>query len=170
MIVVARQRSGWRATPSLDPVFVALNHGELPIRARSGGNWPSGCAVPRTTRPWVPGVVVELQHESHAAKPSARAWAIARRADRGHRLAGQRIGRVERRQANRTSHTDPRRGGWLPMPAEPIHPDQLAGEMLFRADLTACLDSLPIGDLAGLLSELPSSCCSGACCMEQVSG
>jgi hypothetical protein len=33
----ARQRSGRPATASLDPVFVALNHGELPLRARSGG-------------------------------------------------------------------------------------------------------------------------------------
>jgi hypothetical protein len=36
-IAAARQRSGRLATPSLDPVFVALNHGELPVRARSGG-------------------------------------------------------------------------------------------------------------------------------------
>jgi hypothetical protein len=28
-VEAARQRSGWPATPSLDPVFVALNHGEL---------------------------------------------------------------------------------------------------------------------------------------------
>jgi hypothetical protein len=34
-IEAARQRSGRPATPSLDPVFVALNHGELPIRALS---------------------------------------------------------------------------------------------------------------------------------------
>jgi len=47
-------------------------------------------------------VVVELHTESHAAKPTTRAWAIARRADRGHRLAGQRTSRAERRQADRT--------------------------------------------------------------------
>jgi len=35
-IDAARQRSGRPATPNLDPVFVALNHGELPVRARSG--------------------------------------------------------------------------------------------------------------------------------------
>jgi hypothetical protein len=29
--------------------------------------------------------VVELHSESHAANPSARAWAITRRADRAHR-------------------------------------------------------------------------------------
>jgi hypothetical protein len=36
-IDAAHKRSGQPATPSLDPVFVALNHGELPVRARSGG-------------------------------------------------------------------------------------------------------------------------------------
>jgi hypothetical protein len=53
-IETARQRSGRPVTPSLDPVFVALNHGELPIRARSGGSWPSGSAAPRTTPPSAP--------------------------------------------------------------------------------------------------------------------
>jgi hypothetical protein len=39
------------------------------------------------------------------------------------------------------------------MPADPIHPDQLAGEQRFRADLAAYLDTLHVGELA----ELPSS-------------
>jgi hypothetical protein len=43
------------------------------------------------------------------------------------------------------------------MPADPIHPDQLDGEQRFRADLVAYLDSLPVGELAELLSELPRS-------------
>jgi hypothetical protein len=43
------------------------------------------------------------------------------------------------------------------MPADPIHPDQLAGDQRFRADLIAYLDSLPVGELAELLSELPRS-------------
>jgi hypothetical protein len=43
------------------------------------------------------------------------------------------------------------------MPADPIHPDQLAGDQRFRADLIAYLDSLPIGELAELLGELPRS-------------
>jgi hypothetical protein len=34
-IEAARQRSGRPATPSLDPVFVALNPGALPTRERS---------------------------------------------------------------------------------------------------------------------------------------
>jgi hypothetical protein len=41
------------------------------------------------------------------------------------------------------------------MPADPIHPGQLAGQQRFRADLVAYLDSLPVGELAELLGELP---------------
>jgi hypothetical protein len=33
----ARQRMGRPATPALDPAFVALNHGQLPVRARCAG-------------------------------------------------------------------------------------------------------------------------------------
>jgi hypothetical protein len=101
-IEAARQRTGRPATPSLDPVFVALNHSEVPIRARSGGELAE--RVRRAEDYAVLGarVVVELHSESHAAKPSTRAWAITRRADRAHRLAGQRTSRVERRQADRT--------------------------------------------------------------------
>jgi hypothetical protein len=43
------------------------------------------------------------------------------------------------------------------MPADPTHPDQLGGEARFRADLVAYLDSLPIGELAELLGDLPRS-------------
>jgi hypothetical protein len=43
------------------------------------------------------------------------------------------------------------------MPADPIHPDQLHGPARFRVDLVAYLDSLPIGELAELLGELPRS-------------
>jgi hypothetical protein len=35
--IEAAQHAGRSATPSLDPVFVALNRDELPVRARSGG-------------------------------------------------------------------------------------------------------------------------------------
>src|SRR5215218_98707 len=101
-IEAARRRSGRPATPDLDPVFVALNHGELPVRARSGGELAE--RVRRAEDYAVLGarVVVELHSESHATKPSTRAWAIARRGDRGHRLAGQRTSRGDRRQADRT--------------------------------------------------------------------
>jgi hypothetical protein len=105
-IAAARQRAGRPATPSLDPVFVALNHGQVPIRARSGGD--PGERIRRAEDYAVLGarVVVELHTESHATKPTTRAWAITRRADRAHRLAGQRTKRVERRQADHASRAD----------------------------------------------------------------
>jgi hypothetical protein len=101
-----RQRSGRPATPSLDPVFVALNRDELPVRARSGGELAE--RVRRAEDYAVLGarVVVELHSESHAAKPTTRAWVIARRADRGHRRQVDRQQRGERRQADRASRTD----------------------------------------------------------------
>jgi len=102
----ARQRSGRPATPSLDPVFVALNRDELPIRARSGGELAERVRRAEDYAALGARVVVELHTESHAAKPTTRAWAIARRAERGHRLAGQRVSRTQRRQVDRTSRTD----------------------------------------------------------------
>jgi WhiB family redox-sensing transcriptional regulator len=103
-IAAARQRSGRPATPSLDPVFVALNRDEVPIRARSGGELAERVRRAEDYAALGARVVVELHTESHAAKPSTRAWAITRRADRAHRLAGQR--------------TQPRRAP----PGRPHHP------------------------------------------------
>jgi hypothetical protein len=51
-----------------------------------------------------PRVVVELHSESHAAKPSTRAWAITRRAQRAHRRQADRQQRSDR--AGRAHRTD----------------------------------------------------------------
>jgi hypothetical protein len=84
---------------------VALNPGVLPPRARP----------PTALYQWVrrdeeyatlgANVVVELYSESHARKPTTRAWAIIRRADRNHRLAGQRASRPHRRHTDRADRT-----------------------------------------------------------------
>jgi hypothetical protein len=105
-IDAARQRIGQPATPALDPMFVALNPGALPARARPEAElyqW-----VRREEQYAILGanVVVELYSESHARRSTSRAWAIIRRAERGHRLAGQRTSRADRRHADRTSRTD----------------------------------------------------------------
>jgi hypothetical protein len=104
-INAARRRAGQPATPSLDPVFVALNHDELPVRARSGGELAERVRRAEDYAALGARVVVELHTESHAAKPSTRAWAITRRADRAHRLTGQRVSRAERRHADRADRT-----------------------------------------------------------------
>jgi hypothetical protein len=51
-------------------------------------------------------VVVELNSESRTRRPTTRAWAIIRRAERAHRRTGDRQQRSERRQLDRTSRTD----------------------------------------------------------------
>jgi hypothetical protein len=102
----ARQRSDRPATPALDPVFVALNHGELPVRARTGGELAERVRRAEDYATLGARVVVELHSESHAAKPSTRAWAITRRAERGHRRRAERQQRGQRRQADCTSRPD----------------------------------------------------------------
>jgi hypothetical protein len=100
-VAAAHQRTGRSASPSLDPVFVALNPGALPARPRSPAElyqW-----VRRDEKYVILGanVVVELNSESRARKPTTRAWAIIRRADRNHRLDSQRARHPERRHTDR---------------------------------------------------------------------
>jgi hypothetical protein len=104
-IAAARQRSGQPATPSLDPVFVALNPGALLARPRSPAELYQWVRREEQYATLGANVVVELYSESHARQPTTRAWAIIRRADRSHRLAGQRSSRSERRQADRADRT-----------------------------------------------------------------
>jgi hypothetical protein len=103
-IQAARQRSGRPATPSLDPVFVALNHGEIPTRARSGGELAERVRRAEDYATLGARVVVELHSESHAANPRTRAWAITRRADRAYRRHLDREQRGERHRAGRGAH------------------------------------------------------------------
>ena len=105
-IEAARQRSGRPVTPSLDPVFVALNHGELPTRARSGGELAERVRRAEDYATLGANVVVELHTESHAANPTTRAWAITRRVQRAHRRHRDREQRGDRRHANRTNRAD----------------------------------------------------------------
>jgi hypothetical protein len=85
---------------------LALNPGALPARERSPAElyqW-----VRRDEQYAILGanVVVELNSESLARRPTTRAWQIIRRAERTHRRAGQRASRAEQRHADRTSRTD----------------------------------------------------------------
>jgi hypothetical protein len=102
----AHQRSGRPVTPSLDPVVVALNRGELPVRARSGGELAE--RVRRAEDYAVLGarVVVELHSERPATKPTTRVWAGTRRADRAHHRQVARQQRDQRRQVDRSGRGD----------------------------------------------------------------
>ena len=88
---------------------MALNRDEVPVRARSGGELAE--RMRRAEDYAALGVRVVLHSESHAAKPSTRAWAITRRG--------------ERRQADRTSRTgrphQPQERGMVADAADPIH-------------------------------------------------
>jgi hypothetical protein len=93
-------------------VFVALNPGALPARERSPAELYQWVRREEQYATLGVSVVVELYSESHARQPTTRAWAIIRRADRSHRLVGQRASRSERR------HADHARPPW-PVPAAP---------------------------------------------------
>ena len=50
---------------------------------------------------------VRVGFSAHARRPTIRAWAIIRRADRAHRLTGQRTSRPECCHADRADRTSP---------------------------------------------------------------
>jgi WhiB family redox-sensing transcriptional regulator len=104
-IAAARQRTGQPTTPGLDPVFAALNPGALPARERSPAELYQWVRRDEEYATLGANVVVELYSESHARRPTTRAWAIIRRADRNHRLANQRTSRSDRRHADRADRT-----------------------------------------------------------------
>ncbi len=105
-VEAARRRSGQPATPTLDPVFVALNPGALPARQRSQAELYQWVRRDEQYATLGANVVVELYSESHARRPTTRAWAVIRRAERAQRRATDRQQRAERRQADRASRTD----------------------------------------------------------------
>jgi hypothetical protein len=87
-------------------VFVALNPGALPARERSPAELYAWVGREEEYATLGANVVVELHSESHARKPTTRAWAIIRRAERAHRHPSDRQDRGERRQADRISRSD----------------------------------------------------------------
>jgi hypothetical protein len=107
-IAAARQRTGQPAQPGmppLDPMFVALNHGQLPVPR--GTQPEQGVRLRRAEEIETLSyrTVVALNQESRLA-PRWRIATIARRAERAQRLAGNRARRTERRHDERTSRTD----------------------------------------------------------------
>jgi hypothetical protein len=104
-VAAARQRTGQPVAPPLDPVFVALNPHALPARPRSPAELYQWVRREEQYATLGANVVVELYSESHARQPTTRAWAIIRRADRSHRLVGQRASRPDRRHTDRADRT-----------------------------------------------------------------
>ena len=106
-IDAARRRSGQPAPPTLDSVFVALNPGTLPARAKPEAELYQWVRRDEEYATLGANVVVELNSESRARQPTTRAWAIIRRAERAHRHTSDRQGRGQRRQADRSTRSDP---------------------------------------------------------------
>jgi WhiB family transcriptional regulator, redox-sensing transcriptional regulator len=104
-IAAASQRGGQPAAPPLDPVFAALNQGQLP--ARRGPHAEQGVRLRRAEEIETLSyrTVVELNAESRLA-PQRRVATIARRPEGAQRLVEERAGRADRRQAARASRTD----------------------------------------------------------------
>jgi hypothetical protein len=107
-ITATSHRGGPPPAPPLDPVFAALNLGQLP--ARRGPHAEQGMRLRRAEEIETLSyrTVVELNAESRLA-PERRVAAIARRPQHAQRLAAERAGRAERRQLQRVTRTD--RGG-----------------------------------------------------------
>src|SRR4029453_12270266 len=92
-------------TPQLDPAFVALNRSLLPARERSVGELAAWVRREEEYPPRGAEGVVELNSESRSRRPTPRAWAIIRRAQRGHQRTSDRQQRGEHRQLDRASRT-----------------------------------------------------------------
>jgi WhiB family redox-sensing transcriptional regulator len=92
-------------TLPLDPVFVALNHDQLPTPR--GAQADQAARLRRAEEIQTLGyrTVVALNGESRVA-PQWRVAAVTRRAERAQTLARQREGRDQRRQAERAERTE----------------------------------------------------------------
>jgi hypothetical protein len=104
-IAAASQRGGLPTAPPLDPVFAALNQGQLP--ARRGLHAEQGLRLRRGEEIETLSyrTVVELNGESRLV-PERRVATIARRPERAQRLAAERADRADRRQLHRLTRSD----------------------------------------------------------------
>jgi hypothetical protein len=123
-IAAAGQQGSPPTAPTLDPLFVALNPGQLPTRR--GPQTEQGVRLRRAEEIQTLSyrTVVELNAESRLA-PQRRMATIARRPNAPN--AWSRSGPGEPSAGRPTAPAAPteptsRRGRWLLMPGDPIHP------------------------------------------------
>jgi hypothetical protein len=104
-VAAASRRGGPPAAPPLDPVFAALNQGQLP--ARRGPHTEPGVRLRRAEEIETLSyrTMVELNAESRLA-PERRVATIARRPERAQRLASERASRADRRQLQHVARAD----------------------------------------------------------------
>jgi hypothetical protein len=94
------------ATRQLDASFLQLNRKLLPARARSEAELAARVRRAEEYAVFGAEVVVEMGSETYGKRAAARAWAITRRAQRAHRLTGQRTSRADRRHSEREHRSD----------------------------------------------------------------
>jgi hypothetical protein len=90
----------------LDAVFLALNQGVIPIRARSDAERFTRVRGAEQFAMVGAEAVVEMATESRSTRQSTRVWTITRRAERAQTLARQRERRSERRSAERAGRAE----------------------------------------------------------------
>ena len=131
-IAAARQRSGQPVTPPLDPVFAALNPDALPARPRSPAELHQWVRRDEEYATLGANVVVELNSERRAHRPTTRAWGRSSAALNALTATPVTVkavpsaGRptVSAAATAPAGPTNPRSGGWLPMPADPTPPEE----------------------------------------------
>ncbi len=92
----------------VDAVFVQLNRGRIPIRARSDAELAQRVCRGEELATLGARVVFDMQAESRATKPAARVWAVQRRAERASRpqqRQAERSGRPERARTERAERS-----------------------------------------------------------------
>ncbi len=93
-------------------MFVTLNRDVLPARERSDAELYRWVRREEQYATLGAAAVTELYSESHARRPTIRAWAIIRRAQRAQTLASQRETRSQRRHVQRAERDHPSHHRW----------------------------------------------------------
>jgi WhiB family redox-sensing transcriptional regulator len=120
-LAAASRRAGPPAAPPVDPVFAALNQGQLPTRRGPHGEQGVRLRRAEEIETLSYRTVVELNAESRLA-PQRRVATIARRPERAQRLADERTGRAHRRHADREQRGDRRQADRTDRTSRPHQP------------------------------------------------
>jgi hypothetical protein len=121
-IVAASRNAGPPAAPPPDPVFVALNPGQLPAVRGPAGEQGVRLRRAEEIETLSYRTVVELNAESRLA-PERRVATIARRPERAQRLASDRTGRGDR-QVDREHRGDRRHADRSDRTSRPHQPQE----------------------------------------------
>jgi WhiB family redox-sensing transcriptional regulator len=114
----------------LEPAFVTLNRGQIPVRARSDAELAQRVRRAEEIATLGAGAVGEMNVESRTARQGARLWAVQRRAARAQRLGSDRASRAARRQAERAERQAQARASRAERSSRPHHPHRDEREVL----------------------------------------